>query len=217
MSAIFLFQAVEINGEHYWDGGYMGNPPIFPLYEQTETHDIMIVQINPIERNDVPDTSPEIIDRLNEISFNSPLILELRGIDFVNRMLAEDRVDTGKYKHIKIHAIDSENQMRKFGASSKSNSDWGFFCNRCTRSAVTPRTNGWLKISTPSANDRASTLHRNSYEAWFFCGLPGPGPSPVGPGHPGNRKFNGTGDLILRLGTAPGQHPSSNARYSAAA
>ena len=122
----FLFQAVEIKGQHYWDGGYMGNPPLFPLYEQTETRDIMIVQINPIERNDVPDTSLEIIDRLNEISFNTPLILELRGIEFVNRMLAENRVDPKKYKHINIHAIDAENQMRKFGASSKSNSDWGF-------------------------------------------------------------------------------------------
>ncbi|MFC3110472.1 patatin-like phospholipase family protein [Undibacterium arcticum] len=150
----FLFQAVEINGEHYWDGGYMGNPPIFPLYEQTETHDIMIVQINPIERNDVPDTSPEIIDRLNEISFNSPLILELRGIDFVNRMLAEDRVDTGKYKHIKIHAIDSENQMRKFGASSKSNSDWGFLqsLHKIGRHAA----DKWLAENLDAIGERSS-------------------------------------------------------------
>ena len=121
-----LFQAAEVNGDYYWDGGYMGNPPLFPLFEQTDTRDIMIVQINPIERDDVPDTSLEIIDRLNEISFNSSLMLELRGIDAVNRMLARNLADASQYKPIYIHEIDAEDQMRKFGASSKSNSDWDF-------------------------------------------------------------------------------------------
>ncbi|MGB8856765.1 MAG: patatin-like phospholipase family protein [Burkholderiales bacterium] len=141
-----LFQAVEIKGEHYWDGGYMGNPPLFPLYDNTEAHDIVIVEVNPIKREDVPDKSQEIIDRLNEISFNTPLILEMRAIDFVNRLLEkqqENSSGTGaigllnrliqkKHGHVKqfaplyIHAIEAEKQMRKFGASTKGDTSWRF-------------------------------------------------------------------------------------------
>lgn len=141
-----LFQAVEIKGEHYWDGGYMGNPPLFPLYDNTEAHDIVIVEVNPIKREDVPDKSQEIIDRLNEISFNTPLILEMRAIDFVNRLLEkqqENSSGTGaigllnrliqkKHGHVKqfaplyIHAIEAEKQMRRFGASTKGDTSWRF-------------------------------------------------------------------------------------------
>ena len=122
----FAFQAAEVNGEYFWDGGYMGNPPLFPLFEQTATRDIMIVQVNPIERDEVPDTSLEIIDRLNEISFNTPLMLELRGIDLVNRMLAKNLADASQYQPLYIHAVDAESQMRQFSASSKSDSAWAF-------------------------------------------------------------------------------------------
>ena len=55
-----LFQAVEIDGEPYWDGGYMGNPAMFPLFYKTARHDIMIVQINPIERDELPRTARDI-------------------------------------------------------------------------------------------------------------------------------------------------------------
>jgi NTE family protein len=142
----FLFQAVEIKGEHYWDGGYMGNPPLFPLYDNTETRDIVMVEVNPIERDDVPDKSQEIIDRLNEISFNTPLILEMRAIDFVNRLLEKqqeansgsgamgllNRLIQKKHGQVKqfaplyIHAIDAEKQMRKFSASTKGDTSWRF-------------------------------------------------------------------------------------------
>jgi NTE family protein len=157
----FLFQAVEVNGEHYWDGGYMGNPPLFPLYYGTETCDILIVQINPIERDDVPDTSQEIIDRLNEISFNTPLMLELRAIDFVNRLLREDRVDPKKYKHLYIHAIDAENKLRTFGASSKSNTDWTFLqaMHKIGRSAA----NQWLEEHFDALGERSSVNIRQKF------------------------------------------------------
>ena len=143
----FLYQAVEIKGEHYWDGGYMGNPPIFPLYDKTETCDILVVQVNPLARADVPESASEIIDRVNEISFNTPLIQEMRAIEFVNRLLeaapsAQENSGTLKqfinrlmkknvvaakpYKLLRMHAIAAENQIRKFGAASKANTDWDF-------------------------------------------------------------------------------------------
>jgi NTE family protein len=79
----FLFQAVEIDGESYWDGGYMGNPAMFPLIYNCTSHDVVIVHINPLERPEMPHTAAEVLNRINEISFNSSLMREMRAINFV--------------------------------------------------------------------------------------------------------------------------------------
>ena len=92
----FMFQAVEIDGEAYWDGGYMGNPAIFPLIYNCQSRDVVIVHINPIGRPDVPTTAVEILNRVNEISFNTSLMREMRAIAFVNRLIDKARpVRTG--------------------------------------------------------------------------------------------------------------------------
>ncbi len=88
-----LFKAVQIEGEHYWDGGFSGNPALYPLIYQTQCADVLLVQINPIEHPDLPDTAPEIMERMNEVTFNASLLGELRAIDFVRRLLAEGRLD----------------------------------------------------------------------------------------------------------------------------
>lgn len=75
-----LFKAVEIDGEAYWDGGYMGNPALFPLIDECEARDLVIVRINPIYREKLPRSVPEIANRINEITFNASLIKELRSI-----------------------------------------------------------------------------------------------------------------------------------------
>jgi NTE family protein len=85
----FLFQAVEIDGEHYWDGGYMGNPALYPLIYHTESRDVVIVHINPILRPQLPTTAADIHNRLNEITFNSSLLRELRAIAFVTKMIEQ--------------------------------------------------------------------------------------------------------------------------------
>jgi NTE family protein len=121
-----LFQAVEIDGEHYWDGGFMGNPPIYPLIYQTDVEDVLIVQINPINIDRVPQTAAEILDRMNELSFNSSLMREMRAIAFVQKLLAEQRVERARYKDLKIHAIDAEAELRQLGYSSKLNADSEF-------------------------------------------------------------------------------------------
>jgi NTE family protein len=122
----FTFHAVEVDGAHYWDGGYMGNPALFPLFYATQTRDIVLVQINPLMRNEVPDTSQEIIERVNEISFNSSLMQEMRSIAFVQRLLKENRLDPARYKQILMHMIAAEDRMRAYGASSKSNTSPAF-------------------------------------------------------------------------------------------
>jgi NTE family protein len=114
------FRAVEIDGEAYWDGGYMGNPALYPLFYAVRTADLLLVQINPLRRDDVPDRPHEILERINEISFNASLLHELRAIAFVQRLLDEHRVDPSQYKRINLHMIEAEQQLARLGAASKS-------------------------------------------------------------------------------------------------
>lgn len=114
-----LFQAIEIAGEHYWDGGFMGNPALYPLFYNAESRDIVIIHVNPIERPDVPRTANEILDRMNEISFNSSLLRELRVVHFVRRLIAEGRVAPGEMKEVLIHSIRDDATMTPLDAASK--------------------------------------------------------------------------------------------------
>jgi NTE family protein len=118
-----VFRAVEIDGLHYWDGGYAGNPAIHPLIYQCESRDIVLVQINPIQRDKLPTTAADIMDRLNEITFNSALIAEMRAIDFVKRLLAEGKLDPARYKNVLMHRIDGGETLEEFHASTKSATD----------------------------------------------------------------------------------------------
>ena len=122
----FAFHAVEVDKEFFWDGGYVGNPSLYPLFYATRTSDLLLVQINPLIRDDVPDSAQEIIERVNEISFNTALLHELRAIAFVERLLREHKLDPARYKRINMHAIDAEDRLRKYGASSKTYTSPGF-------------------------------------------------------------------------------------------
>ena len=114
-----LFQAVQIGDEHYWDGGFMGNPPLYPLFYHTDTADVIIVHVNPIERPDVPRSASEIQNRVNEISFNSSMMRELRAIAFVKRLIAEGRLSPGEMKDVLIHSIRDDATMGRLNAASK--------------------------------------------------------------------------------------------------
>lgn len=122
----YLFQAVEIDGDPYWDGGFVGNPPLWPLYRGMTGPDLLLVNINPLEREGVPTTARDIINRMNEISFNSTLMLEMRAVDFVQRLLDDNKLDTKKYRRVYMHMIDAEHRLRAYDASSKLNNDRGF-------------------------------------------------------------------------------------------
>lgn len=125
----FLFKAVAIDGEHYWDGGYMGNPALFPLFYATKARDVVIVHINPIERRELPTTAPAIMDRVNEISFNSSLIQEIRSIAFVKLLLEQDMLKpehAGAFKDMLVHSVRADGAMCGLSAASKFDSDWDF-------------------------------------------------------------------------------------------
>ena len=118
-----VFRAVEIGGEHYWDGGYAGNPAIHPLVYDCQSRDMLLVQINPLRRGTVPTSAADILDRLNEITFNSALIAEMRAIDFVKRLLAEGKLDPKHYKDVLMHRIDGGKALDAYPASSKAQTD----------------------------------------------------------------------------------------------
>jgi NTE family protein len=113
------FRAVEIEGDHFWDGGYSGNPAIHPLIYDCSSRDILLVQINPIKRDKLPTTSAQILDRMNEVTFNAGLIAEMRAIDFVKRLLAAGKLDPANYKDVLMHRIDGGEALEDFSASTK--------------------------------------------------------------------------------------------------
>ena len=114
-----LFQAVEIDGAHYWDGGYTGNPALFPLFRDDLPADIVVVNINPLEHAEVPRSAQDIQNRINEISFNSSLLRELRAIEFVQRLLAEGRVPEGSMKRLFVHMISDDALMGELSVATK--------------------------------------------------------------------------------------------------
>jgi NTE family protein len=122
----FMFQAVEINGEYFWDGGYMGNPPLYPVIYNTDTRDILIVQLNPINIPELPTSAQAILDRINTLSFNSSLMREMRAIHFVTKLIDGGFDDGGKLHRVNIHTVDGEELLGKLGVSSKLNADWDF-------------------------------------------------------------------------------------------
>jgi NTE family protein len=121
-----VFQAVEIDGAPYWDGGFMGNPVLFPFHNETASKDYVIVQINPIVRKGTPRSAREILNRMNEISFNASLLSELRSIEFAGRLIDEGKLNPKDFKRVNLHIIDADIELNPLGASSKLNAEWQF-------------------------------------------------------------------------------------------
>jgi NTE family protein len=121
-----MFPAVEIDGEAYWDGGFSGNPALFPLLSSPEAPDILVVQINPIVREELPRSARDIMNRVNEISFNSSLVKELRAIGLMQRVADERGIDLGVYTHTYLHLIHTDLEVKDLVASSKLNAEWDY-------------------------------------------------------------------------------------------
>lgn len=150
----YLFQAVEIDGEAYWDGGYMGNPALFPLIYKGASRDVIVVHVNPITRGEVPRTAPEIFDRVNEISFNSSLMREMRAIAFVAKLLDAEAVDDSDYARMLVHAIRDDDVMMKHGVASKFDTEWAFLTG--LRDAGRLAADTWLEANLSAVGERTS-------------------------------------------------------------
>lgn len=155
-----LMRAVEIDGEVYWDGGLSGNPAVFPLVYECRSRDIVMVHLTPAERPDVPFTSHDIMNRMQEIGFNAALIREMRAVAFVNKRLEEGKMTEGK--RMLIHVIEAEDVIREFPGSSRLNNSWDFLCHLFE--VGRERTGKWLAANF----DRLGTESTVDLEEKYF-------------------------------------------------
>jgi NTE family protein len=161
----FLFKAVEIDGEAYWDGGYMGNPVLFPFFYEAQSNDVLIVHINPLTREKVPLTAPDILNRINEISFNSSLLRELRAIAFVDRMLEEGWLKDeykDRVKFVRVHSIRSDCPLEELSVASKFNVDRRFLESLKQRGRDIA--SAWLDENFESIGVRSSANIRKMFD-----------------------------------------------------
>jgi NTE family protein len=138
-----IFRAVEIDGVPYWDGGYTGNPALFPLFRASEAEDLVIIQLTRMIRRELPTTARAIENRLNEISFNAPLLGEFRAIEFVQRLMDEGRLPSDRYRRLRLHRIDADKALADLDASSKINAERDFIELLFERGRKTGK--AWLK------------------------------------------------------------------------
>ena len=121
-----MFQAIEIDGEPYWDGGYAGNPTLTPLIRECKSQDTILITINPIERKEPARSAAKILNRLNEVSFNAVLLKELRMMALLRQVADPGNIEGAQWAGMRIHRIGSE-MLTELGASSKLNAEWEFF------------------------------------------------------------------------------------------
>jgi NTE family protein len=150
----FVYQAVEVEGKPYWDGGYMGNPAIWPLIYNTECPDVLLVQINPILRAGTPKSAMDIINRVNEISFNSSLIAEMRAINFVRKLIKEGKLSKEEYTDMRMHRVTPPQDLHAMNASSKMNASWEFF--QLLHEIGRGQMDEWLKTHKTAIGKRCS-------------------------------------------------------------
>ena len=157
----FLYQAVSVDGEYYWDGGYMGNPALFPLIYGCDSGDIVVVHINPMERPDVPHSARDIMNRINEISFNSSLMREMRAVAFVTKLLDDKKLDGGEVKRMLVHAISADDVMQNLGVASKLNAEWDFLTH--LHAIGRERGEAWIAANYASLNVASTIDIRSTY------------------------------------------------------
>ncbi len=150
----FMFQAVEIDGEAYWDGGYMGNPALFPLVDECDARDLVLVQINPFYRPDLPRTAREIINRMNEITFNASLVKELRSIMLLKQLIDVENLEQERYRDMRLHRIHADDDLLDLQASSKLNAEWPYLCH--LRDLGQVRAAHWLETHWQDLGTRSS-------------------------------------------------------------
>jgi NTE family protein len=156
-----IFRAVEIEGQPYWDGGYGGNPALWPLIYNTPATDIVLVKVNPLLRPDLPDTPAEINDRVNEITFNGGLIAEMRAIDFVQRLISKGKLGAGEYKNLRLHMVADEAGLAPLHASSKLNTGREFL--EALHSLGRAAAQRWLQAHRADVGHRSSVDIRKTF------------------------------------------------------
>ncbi|MBQ1541855.1 MAG: patatin-like phospholipase family protein [Caulobacteraceae bacterium] len=160
----YLFQAVEIDGESYWDGGYLANPPLWPLFYDKTPNDILVVSLNPLVRETTPKSPGEIMDRLNEITFNASLVSQLRSVAFVQKLIEEGLLKDsarGRYRGMYIHAITADGRLDDLSSTSKFDTEWSFLQDLKARGRAAA--DDWLAAALKDVGVRSSIDVRASF------------------------------------------------------
>jgi NTE family protein len=137
------FQAVEIDGEHYWDGGYLGNPAIYPLIYRRGSKDVIIAQVTAIRRDALPASAADVLHRITEISFNSSLMREMRAVAFATRLIDNGELDGNKHSRMFIHLIGNDRLMSQLGTATQFHPEWSLLCQ--LRDAGREAASQWLE------------------------------------------------------------------------
>jgi NTE family protein len=148
----FMMRAPIIDGDAYWDGGFMGNPAIFPVIYGCTSPDVLMVHLTPTERPELPTNSRSIINRMQEISFNSSLMREMRAIAFVTQLIDEGKMAGGKRMY--MHLIEAEDVIRELAGSSKMNGTWKFLTHLFEIGRV--RADKWLAENFDSIGNKST-------------------------------------------------------------
>jgi NTE family protein len=156
-----IFKAVEIDGEHYWDGGYSVNPAITPLIESCLCPDVLLVQINPLMRDDIPQRSSEIADRVSELTFNASLLTQMRSIDLINQLVARGALKGTSLKTVHMHRIDGGAATRAFPSSTRAQVDNAMIRELFEAGQVAART--WLERHADAIGHRGTIDIRRDY------------------------------------------------------
>ncbi|GAA4414012.1 patatin-like phospholipase family protein [Quisquiliibacterium transsilvanicum] len=159
-----VFQAVEIEGEHYWDGGFLADPPLFPFFYECGTRDLLLVMVNPLARDTVPRRPGDIADRLNEITFNAALIAEMRAIAFAQKLLREDWLRPayrGRLKDVLVHVVRADGALTELGVDSKANTAMPFLRDLHERGRQVA--SAWLEADLASVGVRDSIDLRRTF------------------------------------------------------
>lgn len=181
-----LFRAVEIDGEHYWDAGYSVNPAMTPLIDHCTSADLVLVQINPLMHERTPQTPHEIVDRVNELTFNASLLTQMRAIEFINRLLADGWLHSSRCKSVLLHRIDGGKEIQRYPASSKTSTDSAMIQELFELGQTACR--HWLGSHFDALGTRSTINISRDYldDTRLTSFKPGPAPSsdPQAPAHP---------------------------------
>jgi NTE family protein len=156
-----LFRAVEIDGEHYWDGGYAVNPALTPLIESCACPDMLLVQINPLKRDAIPRSSAEIADRVSELTFNASLLTQMRAIDLINQLIAGGALKETGLKTVHLHRIDGGAATLAFPTASRAQADKAMIRELFEAGQVAART--WIEHHIGAIGHRTTIDIRRDY------------------------------------------------------
>ena len=167
-----LFQAVEIEGQQYWDGGYSANPALSPLIRGCKSTDLLLVQINPVSREQAPRTSAEILDRVSELSFNASLLTQMRAIDFVNRLLAQGALSHAGCRSVHVHRVEGGAALDAFPSSTRGSADGAMI--ESLFEAGRTAAQGWLALHYEAIGRHGTVDIRRDYLDDTLLELPHP-------------------------------------------